>query len=134
MHEYKLIDEYRIQLIVNNKFGCLDTASTIVRTDADIIFPNVFTPNTLGSSGGQYDVKSLSNDVFFPYTSGVIYYKLQIFDRWGELIFESNDVNIGWDGYYKGKLCEQGVYIWKASVKLSNGKTFNKTSDVTLLR
>lgn len=133
-HQYTLLDEYTIQLIVGNKFNCLDTAQMLVRTDADIIFPNVFTPNTLGSSGGHYDVKSLSNDVFFPYTSGVMSYSLQIFDRWGELIFESFDVNIGWDGYYKGKLCEQGVYIWKAAVKLTNGKTFNKTSDVTLLR
>ena len=133
-HVYTRIDEYSIQLIVANKFKCLDTTSATIRTDADIIFPNVFTPNTLGSTGGHYDVKSLSNDVFFPYTSGVVSYKLQIFDRWGELIFESFDVHIGWDGYYKGKLCEQGVYIWKAEVKLSNGKTFNKTSDVTLLK
>lgn len=133
-HTYTQIGEYDVQLIVNNQFRCLDTTSVRIRTDADIIFPNVFTPNTLGSSGGTYDIKSLSNDVFFPYTSGVVSYKLQIFDRWGELIFESFDVNIGWDGYYRGKLCEQGVYIWKADVKLSNGKTFNKTSDVTLLR
>lgn len=133
-HQYTLIDEYTIRLIVNNKFSCLDTAFAKVRTDADIIFPNVFTPNSLGSTGGAYDVKSLSNDVFFPYTSGVVSYKLQIFNRWGELLFESFDVHVGWDGYYKGKLCEQGVYVWKAAVKLSNGKTFNKTSDVTLLR
>jgi len=50
----------------------------------------------------------------------------------GELIFVSNNVNIGWDGYYKGKLCEQDVYIWKAYVKLNNGKVFRRTGDVTL--
>lgn len=133
-HKYSLLDEYKIRLITTSKFGCLDTAFKMVRTDADIIFPNAFSPSSLGSSNGSYDVKSLSNDVFFPYTSGVISYKLQIFDRWGELIFESFDVEKGWDGYYNGKLCEQGVYIWKADVKLSNGKTFNKTGDVTLLR
>lgn len=133
-HVYTRIDEYNVRLIVNNQFSCLDTSLLRIQTDADIIFPNVFTPNTLGSSNGHYDIKSLTNDVFFPYTSGVISYKLQIFDRWGELIFESFDVNIGWDGYYRGKLCEQGVYIWKADVKLSNGKTFNKTGDVTLLK
>jgi gliding motility-associated-like protein len=133
-HQYTIIDDYRIRLIVKNQFTCMDTAYLDVRTDADIIFPNVFTPNSSGSSNGAYDVKSLSNDVFFPYTSGVVSYKLQIFDRWGELIFESFNVEKGWDGYYNGKLCEQGVYIWKASVRLSNGKTFNKTGDVTLLR
>jgi len=133
-HKYTLLDEYRIRLIITNKFGCLDTAFKSVQTDADIIFPTAFTPSTFGSTNGSYDVKSLSNDVFFPYTSGVTSYKLQVFDRWGELIFESFNVDKGWDGYYNGKLCEQGVYIWKANVKLSNGKTFNKTGDVTLLR
>ncbi|HRG51387.1 MAG TPA: PKD domain-containing protein [Bacteroidia bacterium] len=133
-HKYTLLDEYNIRLIATSKFGCLDTAFKSVRTDADIIFPSAFTPNPLGSTNGSYDVKSLSNDVFFPYTSGVISFKLQVFDRWGELIFESFNVDKGWDGYYNGKLCEQGVYIWKADVKLSNGKTFNKTGDVTLLR
>jgi gliding motility-associated-like protein len=133
-HQYTVIDDYRIRLIVKNQFACMDTAYLDVRTDADIIFPNVFTPSSSGSTGGHYDVKSLTNDVFFPYTSGVVSYKLQVFDRWGELIFESFDVEKGWDGYYNGKLCEQGVYIWKAAVRLSNGKTFNKTGDVTLLR
>jgi PKD repeat protein len=133
-HQYTIIDDYRIRLIVKNQFTCMDTAYLDVRTDADIIFPNVFTPSSSGSTGGHYDVKSLTNDVFFPYTSGVVSYKLQVFNRWGELIFESFDVEKGWDGYYNGKLCEQGVYIWKAAVKLSNGKTFNKTGDVTLLR
>jgi hypothetical protein len=46
----------------------------------------------------------------------------------------SNDINIGWDGYYKGKLCEEDVYVWKAYAKLNNGKVFKKTGDVTLLR
>ncbi|HET6225464.1 MAG TPA: PKD domain-containing protein [Bacteroidia bacterium] len=133
-HKYTILDEYNVRLVITNQFGCLDTAAKLIRTDADIIFPSAFTPSTIGSSDGSYDVKSLANDVFFPYTSGVTSYKLQIFDRWGELIFESFNVDKGWDGYYRGKLCEQGVYIWKANVKLSNGKTFNKTGDVTLLR
>ncbi len=133
-HQFTVINDYRITLIVNNQFACLDTASLDIRTDADIIFPNVFTPSASGSTGGHYDIKSLTNDVFFPYTAGVVSYKLQIFDRWGELVFESFDVEKGWDGYYNGKLCEQGVYIWKAAVRLSSGKTFNKTGDVTLLR
>lgn len=134
IHVYSHIGDFHIQLIATNQYGCLDTTARDVHTDADIIFPNVFTPTSAGSSGGSYDVKSLANDVFFPYTSGVVSYKLQIFNRWGELIFESFDVEKGWDGYYNGNLCEQGVYIWKAAVELSNGKTFNKTGDVTLLR
>jgi gliding motility-associated-like protein len=98
-----------------------------------VIFPNAFTPNPNGPSGGIYDPTSMDNNIFFPYTSGVAEYKLEIFDRWGELIFESDEVRRGWDGYYRGKLCQQDVYVWKASVKLNTGKTYNGVGDVTLL-
>jgi hypothetical protein len=50
------------------------------------------------------------------------------------MIFISRDVNIGWDGYYKDKLAEQGVYIWKVKVKYANGKVENLAGDITLLR
>jgi gliding motility-associated-like protein len=123
-----------IQLIAISQFGCMDTAVKIINTYSDIRFPNAFTPDESGSSGGQYDVTSLTNNVFFPYTSGVSDYSLQIFNRWGELIFESTDLKIGWDGYYRGVLCQQGVYVWKASAKLGDGKNFSQAGTVTLLR
>ena len=50
------------------------------------------------------------------------------------MIFESNDINIGWDGYNKGELCEPGVYIWKVRGKFRNGEPFIKMGDVTLLK
>ncbi len=61
-------------------------------------------------------------------------YELVIYNRWGEMIFISKDVNIGWDGYFKDKLAEQGVYIWKVKVKYANGKVENLAGDITLLR
>ncbi len=133
-HLYTTVGNFNVQLIATTIHGCSDTANTEVMTNADITFPNVFTPSSGGSTGGWYDVTSLSNDVFFPYTSGVTEFKLQIFNRWGELIFESTDIKQGWDGYYRGGLCQQDVYVWKAYIKLNNGKTFNKNGDVTLLR
>ncbi len=133
-HLYSLVGSWTIELIATSQFGCKDTATAEIITIADVTFPNVFTPNANGAPGGSYNINNLDNDVFHPYTSGVIDYKLDIFDRWGELIFESQNINEGWDGYYKGKLCQQGVYIWKAYVKLNNGKVFNKSGDVTLLR
>jgi gliding motility-associated-like protein len=131
---YTSVGEYLIQLIATSNFGCTDTAYAHVITDADIVFPNAFTPNTAGSSGGYYDPKSIDNDIFFPYSSGVIDFKFQIFDRWGELIFETDNIKQGWDGYYRDKPCQVGVYVWKAYAKLNNGKIFNKTGDVTLLK
>ncbi len=128
------LGDNKIQLVATSQYGCSDTTYKNVITNADIVFPNAFTPNEEHSSGGYYTVSNLNNDVFFPYTSGVVEYRLQIFNRWGELIFESNDVKYGWDGYYRGKICQIGVYVWKAEVKLNNGKEFSHTGNLSLLR
>ena len=89
-----------------------------------IAYPDAFTPN-----GDKL------NDVFLPVYKGVIVeYQLNIFNRWGELIFESKDIDVGWDGTYKDKLCKQDVYVWKVYVKFSNGQVYIKAGDVTLYR
>ena len=131
---YPLVGNYQIQLIATSLYGCIDTAYAQVTTDADVVFPNAFTPNTNGSQGSFYNPANYDNDIFYPFTSGVIEYKLQIFNRWGELVFETEDIKQGWDGYYRGVICQVDAYIWKAYVKLNNGKIFNKTGDVTLLK
>ena len=133
-HNYTTVGFYQVQLIATSQKGCSDTANINIITDADVVFPNAFTPSGDGANGGYYIPGNLDNDIFFPYTSGVVEYKFQVFDRWGELIFETEDIKQGWDGYYRGKICQQGVYVWKAYVKLNNGKEFKKTGDVTLLR
>jgi PKD repeat protein len=101
-----------------------------------IKFSTVFTPNlngpiersTLPTGGTELD------QFFFPpIRETVLNYKLQIFNRWGTLIFESHDINVPWNGYYKGKLCRQGVYVWFVEGKYANGKPFKKAGDVTLL-
>ena len=133
-HNYSSVGFFEIDLVVTNEFGCSDTSKLKIMTEADVIFPNAFSPNLEGPSGGYYYPGSLDNDIFFPYTSGVIDFKFQIFNRWGELIFETEDIKQGWDGYYRGKICQVGVYVWKAYIKLNSGKIFNKTGDVTLLK
>jgi gliding motility-associated-like protein len=133
-HSYNSVGTYEIELITTTSHGCRDTAYAEVTTDADVVFPNVFTPNPNGGNGGGYNPFDNSNDVFYPFTAGVTDYHLQVFNRWGELIFESKDINIGWDGYYRGKICQQDVYIYKAYLKLNNGKEYDKTGDITLLQ
>jgi len=100
-----------------------------------IEFPNAFTPNMAGPSDGHYAnlTDQNINDIFHPKYAGVKEYHLEIYTRWGEKIFECDDVTIGWDGYYKGKLCKQDVYVWKAKGKFWNGREFMKAGDVTLL-
>ena len=133
-YSYSTIGVFQVQLIAMTQYGCLDTATAEVTTNTDIAFPNAFTPNPDGSQGGYFDINSLDNNIFFTYTSGVVEYKLEIYDRWGEMIFESTDIKLGWDGYYKGQICPQDVYIWKAFIKLNTGKIFEKNGNLTLLR
>jgi len=87
-----------------------------------------------GSNGGAYSLSGPEMDyVFHPFWEGVETYHLQIFNRWGVLIYTSYDVMKGWDGYYNGALCQQGVYVWKCTGTFANGKTFELVGDVTLL-
>jgi gliding motility-associated-like protein len=117
---------------------CVDDTSSVpavwVEGAGRIRFPNAFVPSLLGPNGGEYDAVDFKNEVFHPYSDGVIEYKLLIFNRWGEQIFRSDDIRIGWDGYYKGKLCDQGVYVWRATGKFTNGQQFDLRGNVTLLR
>jgi gliding motility-associated-like protein len=131
---YETIGIFQVQLIAMAQNGCLDTATLQVTTDADVIFPTAFTPSPDGTTGGHYNINDYHNDIFFPFTSGVVDFKLEIYDRWGELIFVSTDIKQGWDGYYRGVICQQDVYVFKAYVKLNNGKEVNKIGNVTLLR
>jgi gliding motility-associated-like protein len=133
-HLFPTIGTWTISLIATNQFGCTDTAYNQVVAVSDITFPTAFTPNTSGGNGGSYNYTDLNNDVFYPFTSGVDNYHLMIFNRWGELIFESFELSVGWDGYYKGNICTQDVYVWKAEVTFIDGREFNGKGDVTLLR
>ncbi|HEY5471428.1 MAG TPA: PKD domain-containing protein [Bacteroidales bacterium] len=138
MHKYYKSGNYNVRLVVTSDYGCTD--SITVRnaysgSEFFINFPNAFIPNAQGPTGGYYSAKSdEASQVFHPVFSGVSDYQLKIFSRLGILIFESNDINIGWDGYFKGQFSEPGVYIWKVRGNFRNGEPFIKTGDVTLFR
>lgn len=138
VHLYSQIGVFDISLTVWTEHGCVDSLvipeAVTVMGKGSIQYPNAFFPNPNGPNGGYYSLTDINNEVFFPFHDGVIEYRLQIFNRWGEFIFESIDINIGWDGYYKGALCKQDVYVYKATGTFSNGKKFILAGDVTLLR
>ncbi len=133
-HSYDVLGTYPIILVAFNEHNCTDTAIRIIVVSGDILFPNVFTPNPDLPPGGYYDINNYSNYVFFPISTGVDEFKMQIFNRWGELIFETDDIAFGWDGYYREKLCEQDVYVYKATVRFIDGRIVEKIGDVLLLR
>jgi len=137
VHYYKTSGEYTIKLKVWSEEGCVDSlviTNPFESSVCDIKFPNAFSPNLNGPSNGYYSEGLTTNEVFHPVCKGVLEYRLRIFNRFGTLVFESNDVNIGWDGYINGTLAKQDVYIWKARGRFTNGQNFMKFGNVTLVR
>jgi PKD repeat protein len=137
VHYYDSPGSYDVKLKVWTENRCYDSVTILnafTPTKQEVIFPNAFTPNMNGPVGGYYQLNDPKNEVFHPVITGdVVEYELKIFNRAGYQVFESNDVNIGWDGYYKEQLGAQGVYIWKARVRFVNGKTIVRSGDVTLI-
>jgi gliding motility-associated-like protein len=92
--------------------------------------PNAFTPQ-----GGFGDGL---NEIFYAYGTNIIDFKMSIFNRWGQKLFETVDIHKGWNGVYKGNLVQMDVYVWKAevSVEESSGvfKDYTKTGTVTVVR
>lgn len=100
----------------------------------DITIPNAFTPSAGSQGGGYYTPGDLSNDIFYPFVDYVDQMEFLIFNRWGELVFESHDPAFGWDGYYKGKLSQQDVYTYSLWVRFKDGVEQEKVGDVSLFR
>jgi gliding motility-associated-like protein len=91
--------EYYVIAVVGS---CLLTDSIkVTGGDFSLYIPNTFTPNNDGL-----------NEKFTPIGDGLTKYHLMIFTRWGEMIFESSDINFGWNGKFKGNLCQNGIYAW----------------------
>lgn len=136
-HVYLDTGFYDITLIAKTDKGCMDTVvyenMVEVIEGNEIRIPNAFTPSLDGSTGGSRYGNG-RNDVFYPVTEGVIAYKMQVYNRWGELLFDTVDKSQGWDGYYKGKVCAPDVYIYKIDFKFMDGREVMKFGDVMLIR
>jgi gliding motility-associated-like protein len=128
-YTYSDTGHFTATLQITNQFGCSDTA-TLVITISDI--PSEFVPNAFSPDGDG------DNEIFKPILATpemVTTYQFQIFNRWGELIFESSNYELGWDGTHKNQECKQDVYVWKLKIKY-NGKPepSEHNGHVTLLR
>lgn len=116
----------RYTLQIDN-FGCIGSETVTINKDCYINIPNAFSPN--GDS---------ENDHFFPrqlLTKGVASFNMEIYNRWGQLIFETNNINgRGWDGKFNNVEQPMGVYVYKISVVYHNGRNEDYTGNVTLVR
>lgn len=143
-HEYMELGTFFVELEVEDQNGCTASATHPVTIEPvyDVVIPTAFTPNPNGpggpggngSGGGNWVTGDLSNDVFYPFVRFVDEFRMRIFNRWGELIFESTDLSVGWDGYYRGELSPQDVYVVQTWFKFVDGKKVEKLSDLTLFR
>lgn len=106
--------------------GCVATDEVLIvidPRDRRLFLPNAFTPNGDGV-----------NDVFFPMGLGITTINMKIFDRWGEKLYETNDISKGWDGYYNGVLLMPGVYVYILTATFEDGFEEFRKGSVTLLR
>ncbi|MBK7967751.1 MAG: gliding motility-associated C-terminal domain-containing protein [Bacteroidetes bacterium] len=125
-HTYEQTGNYPITLYVMNDYGCSDTAysEVIIEGASTVYIPNAFTPNGDGK-----------NDTFSVYGIGLNDADLVIFNRWGNAVFRTSNLNEAWDGkdHFSGGDCPVDVYIYNVKVKNFNGETQEFTGRVTLL-
>lgn len=127
IHSYQSANEYNYFLIVTNENGCSDTASGIIYID-DIpsnYVPNIFTPNGDGV-----------NDNFFIKGKNITSSSMQIINRWGTTVFDSNDALTGWNGINQNNntAAVDGVYFYIIEITLGNNRTYKFNGNVTLIK
>ncbi len=89
----------------------------------DVFVPNTFTPNDDGH-----------NDILYVRSNSIIELYFAVYNRWGQMVFETTDIHFGWDGVYKGMKADPAVFAWYLRAKCYNGNTIKKQGNVTLIR
>jgi gliding motility-associated-like protein len=129
LHIYSGPGYYNVLLEVTSPNGCYDTVSHVIYIEPEfaIYIPNAFSPN-----------EDSKNEIFLPLGIGIDEerFHMYIFDRWGEIIFETNNYAKGWDGTAKGKsaFVQEDVYIYKVVVYDVKNNKHNLTGHVTVVR
>jgi gliding motility-associated-like protein len=96
---------------------------TVYVEDCATFVPNIFSPNGDGN-----------NDVLHVMSNYIQRMHFSIYNRWGEVVFESKDINNGWNGEYKGAACEPSVFVWYLEAVMTNGEEIWRKGNVTLVR
>jgi gliding motility-associated-like protein len=124
-HLYKRTGTYTVCLEATSVDGCRDTICK--KVDAEI-HPAVDVPTGFSPNGDG------TNDVLYVRGAAIETVNFKVFNRWGELVFETNDMKRGWDGNFKGKQQEMDSYAWVLDVMFIDESTVHRTGNVTLLR
>ena len=125
IHQYNKTDTFRACLVVTNQSGCTDTVChdvpAVINPLLDV--PNAFTP-------GRFGQNAIIKVVGF----GITHMNWRIYNRWGQLVFQSSDPYFGWDGTYKGQVQPMDVYGYTLEAEYSDGTHATKKGDITLIR
>jgi gliding motility-associated-like protein len=125
VHQYIRTDTFQVCLLVTNAEGCTDTVChpvpALISPLLDV--PNAFTP-------GRFGTNAIVKVVGF----GIVHMTWRIYNRWGQVVFQSDDPNIGWDGYYRGQMQPMDVYAYTLEADFSDGTHATKKGDITLIR
>lgn len=125
MHQYNATGTYEACLITYNQYDCTDTAchpvQAVIVPLLDV--PNAFTPGRFGR-----------NSIVRVEGFGIAKMTWKIYNRWGQVVFETNNRKVGWDGTFKGQIQPMDVYAYVLDVQFSDGTTTRKTGDITLIR
>ena len=114
---------------ISNSAGCVVSATVTIYVismkcnTADVFVPNTFTPN----GDGQ-------NDVLFVRGNELTELYFAVYNRWGEMVFETTDITKGWDGIFKGMQVDPAVFAWYLKAKCYSGNELEKKGNVTLIR
>jgi gliding motility-associated-like protein len=117
---------YKVKLTDHNGCMGMDTVVVTVRTPdciAGVFIPNAFSPN----GDGQ-------NDILFVRSNFIVTMELQIYNRWGDLLFVSRSINSGWDGTYQGQPLPPDVYGYRLTYLCVDGENYLKEGNVTLIK
>ncbi|MFN0203404.1 MAG: gliding motility-associated C-terminal domain-containing protein, partial [Bacteroidia bacterium] len=117
-----MLDSLVVTLVADNKAHCRDT---IQKT---IFLENAFAANAFSPNGDGI------NDVFSVSTSGLSQATLQIYNRWGKKVFESQTIPLQWDGTAQGKSVPEGVYTFFFQGKGKSGEAYQRNGTITVIR
>ena len=118
-------------VIITDANGCADadTAYVSAATVAcETIIPAVYIPNAFSPNGDG------NNDVLFVRGQGISTLDIRIYDRWGEKVFETSELSNGWDGTFKGKMMDQGVFVYTMYVQFTDGTVKDDKGNITLFK
>ncbi len=124
-HTFSPSGEYLITLIATDMNGCVDsiTKPIFIQEEFYIYIPNTFLPDD-----------NRINDVFSGSFIGVEWVKIEVFNRWGERLFYSEDLDFAWDGTFKGQKVPDGVYTWKLIYRRNKSQEQEMSGHVTVIK